>query len=146
MNELVETLKKIDTNILNKFYLENANNYSDINSHKHNMSPSSLHNSDMLSSMGIKYNILSAQSQLLLLNSSESKESIKLLENVDYAFNNLVISSHEQSVQFINIEKYLGVIRKYEEELSRSYKETNSEKENKEIRSELLITTNTTMN
>ena len=66
--------------------------------------------------MGIKYNILSAQSQLLLLNGSEdSLESKKLInensKNMDNIFN-------QNDCNYVNIEKYVGVIRHYEEELN----------------------------
>jgi hypothetical protein len=93
--ELVSSLKKIDSKILNKFYLSNC-----INSKDRNLLPTT---------MGIQYNLMSAQSQLLtILNPSR-----RFREN-----NNKFLNKNENkdSEDTLNLKKYFSISSHYEQE------------------------------
>jgi hypothetical protein len=99
LNELITCLKKVDNNLLNDFYLKNSE-------------PSKR---DSVSSMGIKYNILSAHSQLLLLDQkSDEKTQISLTENNK----NIELLKQIPECKYVNLEKHVAVIKQYEEELT----------------------------
>jgi hypothetical protein len=99
LNELVTSLKKVDINLLNDFYLKNSDNKK----------------KDSVSSMGIKYNILSAQSQLLLLDhQSDEKAQNLLIENNK----NIDLLKQMSDCKYVNVDKHVAVIKQYEEELT----------------------------
>lgn len=131
LNELVGSLKRVDQNLLNKFYMANAKSYlyqgtgKIPNSGEKRKLPlkTALSSSDILSSMGIKYNILSAQSQLSLLTNSNLNE-MEDFDKAGKAKNFRCGSEHFKSDFYksthntINLEKYVGIIKSFEEELN----------------------------
>jgi hypothetical protein len=97
LNELVNILRNVDMDKLNKFYFTNVylNKIKNIN----NTTMSS-----SLSSLGVKYNILSAQNQLGL---------ISITDNLNENF-----LDHDLSKNGINLDKYLDLIKPFEDELN----------------------------
>ena len=99
LNELVTSLKNVDVNLLNDFFLKNSES----------------NKRDSVSSMGIKYNILSAHSQLLLLDQkSDEKTQISITENNK----NIELLKQTLDCKYVNIEKHVAIIKQYEEELT----------------------------
>lgn len=99
LNELITSLKNVDVNLLNDFFLKN----------------SEANKRDSVSSMGIKYNILSAHSQLLLLDQkSEEKTQISVIENNK----NIELLKQTSDCKYVNMEKHVAIIKQYEEELN----------------------------
>lgn len=99
LNELITSLKNVDVNLLNDFFLKN----------------SEANKRDSVSSMGIKYNILSAHSQLLLLDQkSNEKSQISVIENNK----NIELLKQTSDCKYVNIEKHVAIIKQYEEELN----------------------------
>ncbi len=122
LNELVASLKRVDLNLLNDFYIKNA----PISINKKRDPRSSLSSNDILSSMGIKYNILSAQSELSLL-TNKNEDNKKLLKtNIIINKNseekntpeNIFIQNLSSNPNKINIEKYSKLVLSYENELN----------------------------
>jgi hypothetical protein len=78
LNELLVSLKRVDLNSLNRFYLENCKN----------------DRIELPNALGLKYNILSAQSQVAQINAN------------DYEM-------HYKENDYIDIEKYCSLLRSY---------------------------------
>lgn len=123
LNELINTLKSVDIKLLNKFY----KNYS-INAN--------LNKNYMPSSLGIKYNILSVQNQLSYLMHSDlvaAKGYNEYISKAKDAFSkakeeenvhNEIVNNNEMNINveeenFIDLEKYLTIIKKFEKEFEK---------------------------
>jgi hypothetical protein len=133
LNELVNCLKQVDLEMLNKFYnsQRKENNFSEKTQNLFDLSKSNYISSDYfktISSMGIKYNILSAQSQITLLMKSFHKEGEFIINSNEKEKKIEVSSKHifhldentNQSKDSIlaNFEKCCGLLRSYEEDLN----------------------------
>lgn len=96
LNELINTLSKVDLNLLNQFYINNINIESTNNKR------------DIYSSMGIKYNVLSSMNMMGISSLNYSQISSDFKKN------------HEN--QYLFSEKYIEItknkIEKFEEELN----------------------------
>jgi hypothetical protein len=116
LSELVMSLRRIDLNLLNNFYLNSIENYTQKikmnNNLKHFGCPQ-----NVISSLGIKYNILSAQSQMTLLSSADNKNS---LENTEICEKFLKtedkLRGFDESKE-ICLDRYYKLIKTYENEL-----------------------------
>jgi len=120
LNELTNSLKKVDLKHLNKFYKNYTSNLK-------------LTKSFMPSSLGIKYNILSVQNQLSYLmhtdlvsnktfseyvsktNDTLAKEKAKIGLNIEGDEHEL----NYESDNFIDLEKYMNLVKKFEEEFDK---------------------------
>ncbi len=100
LEELVNSLKTMDLNKLNEFYLDSGNQIN------HN----SKENCNLTSSMGLKYNILSAQAQMLLTENTNSfyKEYLSSSNNCKKSDSKIVIET----------EKYFRLLKFFEDEIS----------------------------
>lgn len=119
--ELVNTLKTVDIKLLNKFYKNQSMN-------------NKLSKNYMPSSLGIKYNILSVQNQLTYLMHSDlvtakgyqehltkAKDIYSKTREEDDNVHNNIIKNEELNIKdeqdnFIDLEKYILVIKKFEKE------------------------------
>jgi hypothetical protein len=132
LNELTHCLKRVDLNLLNKFYIAktNVNDFTEQNENIFEFSKSNINSPEFyntISSMGIKYNILSAQSQITLLMNSAVKEgeivsnqlnqTENKFEKTAKSFMNVSESQSRPSV-LENLEKCCGILNSYEEELN----------------------------
>jgi hypothetical protein len=128
LNELIHCLKRVDLNLLNKFYAAHTN-MTDFTEHNENVfdyTKSNVNSSEFystISSMGIKYNILSAHSQITLLMNSASKEGENASNQQNQSENKFeknVKSFESQSRPSVleNVEKCCGILSSYEEELN----------------------------
>jgi hypothetical protein len=90
LTELINSLKRIDMNLLNKFYRDNSNPVR--------------HGNEIASALGIKYNIMSTQSQLsnLISKDLENRRMEKLRDNVG-----------EYEKTNINSDKYMSILQEY---------------------------------
>jgi hypothetical protein len=121
LSELVSSLRRVDLNKLNQFYMMNTEKDAlMINS----ISVEKNSSFKMISSMGVKYNILSAKSQLTLLinNSIKNETDKKLYESLNFnenkVNNNVIIHNNFDNQNYFNVEKLIGVIKSYEDELN----------------------------
>jgi hypothetical protein len=108
LNELVMSLRKVDLNLLNKFYLSNIPSQNLNKKLRNEIKPGEV-NSNVITSMGLKYNILSAQSQLALLANKNGE-----IDNTRNLINNISFTN-----SYINIDNCLTLIKSYEDELNR---------------------------
>jgi len=120
LNELTNSLKTVDLKLLNKFYKSCTSNIK-------------LSKNFMPSSLGIKYNILSVQNQLsylmhsdLISNKTFSEYILKAKDTFakEKAKIGLNIEGDEPEVNyksdnFIDLEKYLNVVKKFEKEFDK---------------------------
>lgn len=120
LNELVHSLKRIDLNMLNKFYVSQINQINNsegiFDYSKSNVISDDYYNT--ISSMGIKYNILSAYSQLTLLMNSVQKDGDFIINSSDNK-SKIILNQNENKNSFTeNLEKCDGLLNTYEEELN----------------------------
>jgi hypothetical protein len=120
LNNLLKDLERADIDKLNSFL---------INQIKSKQSNS--FQNDILTSIGIKYNIINAQNQLMLLTHPDSVETQKMRNTVNYGFNNLYRIDDVPYNKTINIRKYNGVIKHYEDEFANCKLENTIYKENR---------------
>jgi len=121
LNELTNSLKSVDLKLLNKFYKNYTSNLK-------------LSKSFMPSSLGIKYNILSVQNQLSYLMHSDLISSKGFNEYVSKAKDTFAKEKakiglgvdadepevhYENNDNFIDLEKYVNVIKKFEKEFDK---------------------------
>ena len=128
LNELIHCLKRVDLNLLNKFYAAHTNmtDFTEQNENVFEYTKSNVNSSEFystISSMGIKYNILSAHSQITLLMNSASKECENASNQQNQSENKFeknVKSFESQSRPSVleNVEKCCGILSSYEEELN----------------------------
>ena len=120
LNELVNSIKTIDLKILNQFYKKINKN-------------SILTRRDMPNSLGIKYNIISAQNQLALLihsdiiasksfNYAYNKLNDSLLEEKNKLMNDSSKSDKDDyNKEFLDLDKYLSVLSKFEKDFQTNF-------------------------
>ena len=120
LNELVNSLKTIDLKILNKFYKKIHQNRI-------------LTRNDMPSSLGIKYNIITAQNQLALLMHSDliasksfNETYNKINETLSDEKNNLktdynYYEKEKANKEFIDLENYVKVIGQFEKDFQKNF-------------------------
>ena len=104
LNELVLSLRRTDIDKLNQFYKKSINNKN-------------LNKFEMPTAKGIKYNILSAQSQIAKILKTDSitkklNKSDDNLPNID----NLNINQHQTEEDRIQTEIYYSILKKTEDE------------------------------
>jgi hypothetical protein len=95
LSELLISLKRIDMDCLNKFYLQNCKSIRD--------------RIELPTAIGIKYNIMSAQSQISMINSNN--ESIK---------HNDINNPIEHDINNFDMNKYYSILKGYENDFKES--------------------------